>query len=58
MSVLLKFEFGQYLYEIYNHGVELRVFKARVNLLLVKWMKELDFPNVIYRVLKLHDFNR
>ncbi|KAJ0099508.1 hypothetical protein Patl1_20741 [Pistacia atlantica] len=34
-------ELGQYLYEIYNHDVELRVSKARVNLLLSKWMKEL-----------------
>ncbi|XP_027365166.1 ubiquinol-cytochrome-c reductase complex assembly factor 1 [Abrus precatorius] len=35
-------EFGQYLYEIYNHDVELRVSKAGVNLLLSKWMKELE----------------
>ncbi|MED6206196.1 hypothetical protein PIB30_024488 [Stylosanthes scabra] len=35
-------EFGQYLYEIYNHDVELRVSKAGVNLLLTKWMKELE----------------
>ncbi|PNY07716.1 ubiquinol-cytochrome c reductase complex chaperone CBP3-like protein [Trifolium pratense] len=35
-------EFGQYLYEIYNHDVELRVSKAGVNLLLIKWMKELE----------------
>ncbi|CAN6465440.1 unnamed protein product [Victoria cruziana] len=35
-------EFGQYLYEIYNHDLELRVSEAGVNLLLVKWMKELE----------------
>ncbi|OWM63485.1 hypothetical protein CDL15_Pgr026245 [Punica granatum] len=35
-------EFGQYLYEIYNHDVELRVSKAGVNLLLTKWMKDLE----------------
>ncbi|XAR66100.1 hypothetical protein NMG60_11012181 [Bertholletia excelsa] len=35
-------EFGQYLYEIYNHDVELRVSKAGVNLLLSKWMKDLE----------------
>ncbi|KAF3784848.1 Ubiquinol-cytochrome-c reductase complex assembly factor 1 [Nymphaea thermarum] len=35
-------EFGQYFYEIYNHDLELRVSKAGVNLLLVKWMKELE----------------
>ncbi|CAK8530333.1 unnamed protein product [Lathyrus sativus] len=35
-------EFGQYLYEIYNHDVEVRVSKAGVNLLLIKWMKELE----------------
>nr|AFK45549.1 unknown [Lotus japonicus] len=35
-------EFGQYLYEIYNHDVELRVSKAGVNLLLAKWMKDLE----------------
>ncbi|XP_065871777.1 uncharacterized protein [Euphorbia lathyris] len=35
-------EFGQYLYETYNHDVELRVSKAGVNLLLTKWMKELE----------------
>ncbi|XP_074591379.1 CBP3-like protein [Curcuma longa] len=35
-------EFGQYLYEIYNHDLELRVFKAGVNLLLTKWMKDLE----------------
>ncbi|XP_031251451.1 uncharacterized protein LOC116109365 isoform X2 [Pistacia vera] len=33
-------ELGQYLYEIYNHDVELRVSKAGVNLRLSKWMKE------------------
>ncbi|XWS60131.1 hypothetical protein CRYUN_Cryun07bG0008100 [Craigia yunnanensis] len=35
-------ELGQYLYETYNHDVELRVSKAGVNLLLTKWMKELE----------------
>ncbi|CAJ1975991.1 unnamed protein product [Sphenostylis stenocarpa] len=35
-------ELGQYVYEIYNHDVELRVSKAGVNLLLSKWMKELE----------------
>ncbi|KAK9913978.1 hypothetical protein M0R45_037777 [Rubus argutus] len=35
-------EFGQYVYEIYNHDVELRVSKAGVNLLLTKWMKDLE----------------
>ncbi|XP_024924404.3 uncharacterized protein LOC107404410 isoform X1 [Ziziphus jujuba] len=35
-------ELGQYLYEIYNHDVELRVSKAGVNLLLTKWMKDLE----------------
>ncbi|XP_020094007.1 ubiquinol-cytochrome-c reductase complex assembly factor 1 isoform X1 [Ananas comosus] len=35
-------QFGQYLYEIYNHDLELRVSKAGVNLLLIKWMKELE----------------
>ncbi|XP_061365479.1 uncharacterized protein LOC133308793 [Gastrolobium bilobum] len=43
-------EFGQYLYEIYNHDVELRVSKAGVNLLLTKWMKELEkifYGNII-----------
>ncbi|PSR93304.1 Ubiquinol-cytochrome-c reductase complex assembly factor like [Actinidia chinensis var. chinensis] len=35
-------EFGQYLYEIYNHDVELRVSKAGVNLLLTRWMKDLE----------------
>ncbi|KAL5702329.1 hypothetical protein ACHQM5_027558 [Ranunculus cassubicifolius] len=35
-------ELGQYLYEIYNHDVELRVSKAGVNLLLTKWMKEVE----------------
>ncbi|XP_062189393.1 uncharacterized protein LOC133892560 [Phragmites australis] len=35
-------KFGQYIYEIYNHDVELRVSKAGVNLLLIKWMKELE----------------
>ncbi|KAG6420650.1 hypothetical protein SASPL_117185 [Salvia splendens] len=35
-------ELGQYLSEIYNHDLELRVSKAGVNLLLSKWMKELE----------------
>ncbi|XP_021752015.1 ubiquinol-cytochrome-c reductase complex assembly factor 1-like [Chenopodium quinoa] len=35
-------EFGQYVYEIYNHDLELRVSKAGVNLLLTKWMKDLE----------------
>jgi len=35
-------KFGQYIYEMYNHDVELRVSKAGVNLLLTKWMKELE----------------
>ncbi|XP_073143973.1 uncharacterized protein [Henckelia pumila] len=35
-------ELGQYLYEIYNHNLEMRVSKAGVNLLLIKWMKELE----------------
>nr|CAB3457980.1 unnamed protein product [Digitaria exilis] len=35
-------KFGQYIYEMYNHDVELRVSKAGVNLLLIKWMKELE----------------
>ncbi|XP_038976095.1 uncharacterized protein LOC103716326 [Phoenix dactylifera] len=35
-------QFGQYLYEIYNHDLELRVSKAGVNLLLTKWMKDLE----------------
>ncbi|KQK16166.1 hypothetical protein BRADI_1g27180v3 [Brachypodium distachyon] len=35
-------KFGQYIYETYNHDVELRVSKAGVNLLLTKWMKELE----------------
>ncbi|CAI0450575.1 unnamed protein product [Linum tenue] len=35
-------EFGQYIYERYNHDVELRVSKEGVNLLLTKWMKELE----------------
>ncbi|XP_024193058.1 ubiquinol-cytochrome-c reductase complex assembly factor 1 [Rosa chinensis] len=35
-------EFGQYVYEIYNHDVELRVSRAGVNLLLSKWMKDLE----------------
>ncbi|KAI8564503.1 hypothetical protein RHMOL_Rhmol03G0186600 [Rhododendron molle] len=35
-------EFGQYLYELYNHDVEKRVSKAGVNLLLTRWMKDLE----------------
>ncbi|XP_058207541.1 uncharacterized protein LOC131320733 isoform X2 [Rhododendron vialii] len=35
-------EFGQYLYELYNHDVEMRVSKAGVNLLLTRWMKDLE----------------
>ncbi|KAI3815885.1 hypothetical protein L1987_15568 [Smallanthus sonchifolius] len=35
-------EFGQYVYEIYNHDLETRVSKAGVNLLLSKWMRELE----------------
>ncbi|GER50817.1 ubiquinol-cytochrome C chaperone family protein [Striga asiatica] len=35
-------ELGQYIYEIFNHDLELRVSKAGVNLLLTKWMKELE----------------
>ncbi|KAI5670280.1 hypothetical protein M9H77_10644 [Catharanthus roseus] len=35
-------ELGQYLYEIYNHDLELRVSKAGVNLLLTRWMKDLE----------------
>ncbi|KAL5569807.1 hypothetical protein UlMin_026382, partial [Ulmus minor] len=35
-------EFGQHLYEIYNHDVELRVSQAGVNLLLTRWMKDLE----------------
>ncbi|XP_050254406.1 uncharacterized protein LOC126700350 isoform X1 [Quercus robur] len=35
-------ELGQYLYEIYNHDVEMRVSKAGVNLLLHRWMKDLE----------------
>uniref|UniRef100_A0A1D1ZK33 Ubiquinol-cytochrome c reductase complex chaperone CBP3 n=1 Tax=Anthurium amnicola TaxID=1678845 RepID=A0A1D1ZK33_9ARAE len=35
-------DFGQYLYETYNHDLELRVSKAGVNLLLTKWMKDLE----------------
>ncbi|CAI9767603.1 unnamed protein product [Fraxinus pennsylvanica] len=35
-------ELGQYLYEMYNHDLELRVSKAGVNLLLTKWMKDLE----------------
>lgn len=35
-------ELGQYLYEIYNHDLELRVSRAGVNLLLTRWMKDLE----------------
>ncbi|GJZ10237.1 ubiquinol-cytochrome-c reductase complex assembly factor 1-like protein [Tanacetum coccineum] len=35
-------ELGQYVYEIYNHDLEERVSKAGVNLLLSKWMRELE----------------
>ncbi|CAM8960990.1 unnamed protein product [Rhodiola kirilowii] len=35
-------EFGQYLYEIYNHDVEMRVSRAGVNLMLTRWMKDLE----------------
>lgn len=35
-------EFGQYLYEVYNHDVEIRVAAAGVNLLLTTWMKDLE----------------
>ncbi|KAI3905208.1 hypothetical protein MKX01_017454 [Papaver californicum] len=35
-------EMGQYVYEIHTHDVELRVSKAGVNLLLIKWVKELE----------------
>ncbi|XP_038883636.1 ubiquinol-cytochrome-c reductase complex assembly factor 1 isoform X2 [Benincasa hispida] len=35
-------ERGQYVYELYNHDVELRVSKAGVNLLLTRWMKDLE----------------
>ncbi|CAO2821440.1 unnamed protein product [Amaranthus hypochondriacus] len=35
-------EFGQFVYEIYNHNLEMRVSKAGVNLLLTKWMKDLE----------------
>ncbi|KAJ4955567.1 hypothetical protein NE237_012350 [Protea cynaroides] len=43
-------ELGQYLYEIYNHDLELRVSKAGVNLLLSRWMKDLEkifYGNVV-----------
>ncbi|WOK93710.1 ubiquinol-cytochrome-c reductase complex assembly factor 1 [Canna indica] len=43
-------EFGQYLYEIYNHDLELRVSKAGVKLLLTRWMKDLEkifYGNII-----------
>ncbi|KAL3638754.1 hypothetical protein CASFOL_016661 [Castilleja foliolosa] len=35
-------QLGQYVYELFNHDLELRVSKAGVNLLLIKWMKELE----------------
>lgn len=35
-------EFGQYVYEVYNHDVEIRVAAAGVNLLLTTWMKDLE----------------
>ncbi|CAM8879376.1 unnamed protein product [Rhodiola kirilowii] len=35
-------ELGQYLYEIYNHDVEMRVSRAGVNLMLTRWMKDLE----------------
>ncbi|MCL7021438.1 hypothetical protein MKW94_008474 [Papaver nudicaule] len=35
-------ELGQYVYEIHTHDVELRVSNAGVNLLLIKWVKELE----------------
>ncbi|KAL4020375.1 hypothetical protein IC575_019149 [Cucumis melo] len=35
-------ERGQYVYELYNHDMELRVSKAGVNLLLIRWMKDLE----------------
>eukprot|EP00249_Psilotum_nudum_P003846 c17346_g1_i2 orf=464-1315(+) len=35
-------EFGQFLYEIFNHDVEQRVATAGVKMLLSKWMKELE----------------
>ncbi|CAH2070479.1 unnamed protein product [Thlaspi arvense] len=43
-------DLGQYVYEIYNHDVEVRVSKAGVNLLLLTWMKELErifYGNVV-----------
>ncbi|CAN8302288.1 unnamed protein product [Cochlearia groenlandica] len=43
-------DIGQHVYEIYNHNVEVRVSKAGVNLLLHKWMKELErifYGNVV-----------
>ncbi|KAL8553192.1 hypothetical protein ACS0TY_001730 [Phlomoides rotata] len=43
-------ELGQNLYEIYYHDLEFRVSKAGVNLLLSKWMKELEkifYGNVV-----------
>ncbi|KAI3704947.1 hypothetical protein L1987_75177 [Smallanthus sonchifolius] len=43
-------ELGQYVYEIFNHDLEIRVSKAGVNLLLFKWMRELEkvfYGNII-----------
>jgi cytochrome b pre-mRNA-processing protein 3 len=43
-------DLGQYLYETYNHNVEIRVSKAGVNLLLSRWMKDLEkifYGNVV-----------
>ncbi|KAG2312459.1 hypothetical protein Bca52824_024016 [Brassica carinata] len=43
-------DIGQYVYEIYNHNVEVRESKAGVNLLLLTWMKELErifYGNVV-----------
>nr|VDD21928.1 unnamed protein product [Brassica oleracea] len=39
-------DLGQSVYEIYNHNVEVRVFKTGVNLLLLTWMKE--FERIFY----------
>ncbi|KAL2894716.1 Zinc finger FYVE domain-containing protein 1, partial [Bienertia sinuspersici] len=46
-------EFGQYVYEIYNHDLELRVSKAGVNLLLTKWMNDLE--KIFYGNLVVYD---
>ncbi|KAL1567343.1 ubiquinol-cytochrome-c reductase complex assembly factor 1 [Salvia divinorum] len=53
-------ELGQYLFEIYNHDLELRVSKAGVNLLISKWMKELEkifYGNIVayYAAIGKHD---